>query len=264
MAEFTKLEINDGIAWLRLNRPEKRNALKREFIEELNEAIKTVSSDNSIRVLVLAAEGKVFCAGMDLGQMQQRAEAADGKSEWQKDSQVYCDLLKAVFALPIPTIAAVQGPALAGGFGLVLACDMVVASEETFFMLPEPIRGITAAMVTPLLVHRVGSGPATFMLLSGERISANRANEYGLCHIVTSADSLTQRVNKLTDAILAGSPEALAITKRHIQTCSAEHMMAQLDLSITVSAEARETNDAREGLSAFLEKRNPNWQPETE
>lgn len=264
MAEFTQLEINGGIAKLSLNRPEKRNALRREFIVELNEAVQQVKADSSARVLVLAAEGKVFCAGMDLGQMQDRAQSEDGKSEWQKDSQVYCDLLKSIFALEIPTIAAVQGPALAGGFGLVLACDMVIASEESFFMLPEPIRGITAAMVTPLLVHRVGSGPATYMLLSGERISARHGYQFGLCHGLAEAAEFEDRVNKLTSAVLAGSPQALAITKRHIATCTAEQIMEQLDVSITVSAEARETEDAREGLAAFLEKRKPDWQPDAD
>lgn len=262
MAEFTTLEIDGGIAKLSLNRPEKRNALKREFIEELNDGVQQVASDDSVRALVISAQGKVFCAGMDLGQMQERAQAADGKAEWQKDSQVYCDLLKSVFQLTIPTIAAVQGPALAGGFGLVLACDMVVASEDAFFMLPEPIRGITAAMVTPLLVHRVGSGPATYMLLSGERLSAIHGYQLGLCHTVVPAQELQVRLTRLTDAILSGSPQALAITKRHIAQCTSTTMIEQLEQSITVSAEARETEDAREGLAAFLEKRNPNWQPQ--
>lgn len=262
MAEFTQLEISDGIARLSLNRPEKRNALKREFIVELNESVQQVREDPTARLLVLAAEGKVFCAGMDLGQMQDRAQAENGKSEWQKDSQVYCDLLKNLFSLEIPTIAAVQGPALAGGFGLVLACDMVVASEEAFFMLPEPIRGITAAMVTPLLVYRVGSGPATYMLLSGERISARQGYQLGLCHALAEATEFEDRLEKLASAILAGSPQALTITKRHLATCTASQIMDQLDVSITVSAEARETEDAREGLAAFLEKRKPDWQPE--
>lgn len=261
MSEYTQLQISGGIARLALNRPEKRNALKRESIEELNEAVRVVASDPSIRALVLAAEGKVFCAGMDLGQMQDRAQADNGKSEWQKDSQVYCDLLKSLFTLKIPTIAAVQGPALAGGFGLVLACDMVVAADESFFMLPEPIRGITAAMVTPLLIHRVGSGPASYMLLSGERVSATQAYQLGLCHAIASVSEFGARVEKLTSAILAGSPQALAITKNHLNDCASGKVIDQLDQSILVSAEARETDDAREGLTAFLEKRSPNWQP---
>ena len=261
MADYTQLEINGGIARLSLNRPEKRNALRRESIIELNEAVQSVASDSSVRVLVLGAVGKVFCAGMDLGQMQERAESDNGKTEWQKDSQVYCDLLKSLFSLKIPSIAAVQGPALAGGFGLVLACDMVVASDESFFMLPEPIRGITAAMVTPLLIHRVGSGPASYMLLSGERISATHAYQLGLCHALAGVSVFEARVQKLNHAILTGSPQALAITKRHFSQCAAGQIVDQLELSIAVSAEARETEDAREGLAAFLEKRNPSWQP---
>ena len=136
MGEYSNFTITDGVATLTLNRPEKRNALKREFLVELNNAVQQVADDRSLRVLVLKAEGDVFCAGMDRAQMQERAEAENGAQEYQLDSEVYCNLLKGIYNLTIPTIAAVQGPALAGGFGIVLACDMVVASDSAFFMLP--------------------------------------------------------------------------------------------------------------------------------
>ena len=209
----------------------------------------------------MTAEGKAFCAGMDLGEMQQRAQSEDGKREWQRDSEVYADVLSKLFQLPVPTVAAVQGPALAGGFGIVLACDLVIASDNVFFMLPEPMRGITAAMVTPMLIHRVGTGPATFMLLSGERISATQSAQFGLCHDVVAESELNARCDTLIGNILTGSKSALAITKQHIKDCTAETVVDDLHTSIGVSAKARETDDAREGLAAFLEKRKPNWQP---
>ena len=143
---------------------------------------------------------------------------------------------------------------------MVLACDILIASENAFFMLPEPMRGITAAMVTPFLIHRIGAGPATYMLLSGERVSATRAMNFGLCHDVVPADQLDDRVDQLVTAILTGSQSALAITKRHIGRCAGANIQEDLQASITVSAEARETEDAREGLAAFLEKRKPAWQ----
>ncbi|MFK7766778.1 MAG: enoyl-CoA hydratase/isomerase family protein [Mariniblastus sp.] len=264
METFVNSKIESGVGRITLNRPEKRNALKRDFIVQIGDAVKQLAADESLRVLIIEAEGSVFCAGMDLGEMQQRAESENGKQEWQKDSEVYADLLAAIYELPVPTIAAMQGPALAGGVGMVLACDFIVASDNAFFMLPEPARGITAAMVTPFLVHRIGAGPATHLLLSGEKMTASRASEVGLVHAVTetgSTEMLSVRIDALVASILTGSKSALAITKRHVQNCASGNIIEGLKASIGVSAEARETNDAREGLAAFLEKRKPNWQP---
>ena len=213
-------------------------------------------------MFVLAANGSVFCAGMDLGEMQQRAQSADGKAQWQKDSEVYADVLSKIVSLNVPTVAAVSGPALAGGMGMVLACDMLVASDSAFFMLPEPMRGITAAMVTPLLIHRIGAGPASFMLLSGERVQAEQARTMNLCHAVVAADQFESRIDELVANILTGSKSALAITKQHVGQCISSDLIEQIKMSVTVSAQARETDDAREGLAAFLEKRKPAWQPE--
>ena len=145
MGQFVNVSLDGGVGRLTLNRPDKRNALKREFIEEINAGIDQLAGDVSLRVFVIAAEGSVFCAGMDLGQMQERAESVDGLKQWQRDSEIYCDVLAKIYSMDVPTVAIVQGPALAGGVGIVLACDLVIASEKAFFMLPEPIRGITAA-----------------------------------------------------------------------------------------------------------------------
>ena len=262
MESFVKSSIESGVGRITLNRPEKRNALKREFIDQLIEAVRSFSESDGLRVLVIESSGTVFCAGMDLGQMQERAQSEDGKKEWQKDSEVYADLLAAIYHLPVPTIAALQGPVLAGGVGMVLACDFIVASENAFVMLPEPARGITAAMVTPFLVQRVGVGPATHLLLSGEKMSAARAVEVGLAYSVVPHEELSSSVNSLVGSILRGSQSALEITKRHVQKCGISNLDELLRMSIRVSAEARETDDAREGLAAFLEKRKPNWQPE--
>ena len=262
MGQYTKLTIENGVARLLLDRADKRNALKRETLEEITAAVAAVEGDSSVRVFVLEAAGAAFCAGMDLGEMQSRAESANGRSEWVRDSQVYREALQAVFNLPVPTVAAVSGAAVAGGVGLVLACDLVVASRSAFFVLPEPMRGITAAMVTPLLIHRVGPGAAGQLLLSGERWTAETAYTRGLCLDVAEDSQLATRIEALIKAIFAGSREALAITKRHLANMSGVSMDEVLDQSMQISAAARETGDAREGLAAFLEKRKPNWQPE--
>ena len=262
MGQFLNVSLDGGVGRLTLNRPEKRNALNREFIEEMKAGIDQLAADDSLRVMVIAAAGSVFCAGMDLDQMQSRAQSADGKADWQRDSEVYCEALAKIYTMDVPTVAIAQGPALAGGVGIVLACDIVIASENAFFMLPEPVRGITAAMVTPLLIHRVGSGPATYMLLSGERVTSTQAAAFGMCHDVVAGSELESRRDVLLSAILAASKSALMITKRHIDRCSYGNVLDELKMSVKVSAEARETDDAREGLAAFLEKRKPNWQPQ--
>ena len=263
MESFVKTTIESGVATIALDRPDKRNALKRDFIEQLISAVDEMAEDDSVRVVKLAAEGTVFCAGMDLGEMQERAESETGKQEWQKDSEVYATLLKKLFGLNVPTVVALQGPVLAGGVGMALACDFIVASENAFFMLPEPMRGITAAMVTPFLVFRIGTGPASHLLLGNERMSAHRAKELGLVYDCVAEDELSARVESLTHSILSGSKSALEITKSHVRKCSGDNLEQLLAESIAVSAQARETDDAREGLAAFLEKRKPYWQPES-
>ncbi len=250
-----------GIASLILNRPDKRNALTREMLSHMLTHLMNLRDDQSIRLLRLESKGPVFCAGMDLAEMQQRAESSDAAAEYEQDSRVYCDLVTQLSSAPFPTIAVVPGAAVAGGVGLVLACDMVLCAEAAFFALPEPMRGITAAMVTPLLLGKVGLGPANSLLLSGERCSATRAKEIGLVHDVVAAEHLSKRVDELTYRILHGSPQALQLTKQHLYRCANEQLKEQLEQSLLVSAKARESSDAREGLAAFLEKRPPRWQP---
>ncbi len=259
MDTFVKSEIEAGVGRITLSRPDKRNALKRDFIVQLIEALDELADDQALRVLILQAEGSVFCAGMDLGEMQERAESKFRKREWQKDSKLYAELLLKLYQIAVPTIAVMQGPALAGGVGLVLACDFVITADNAFVMLPEPARGITAAMVTPLLIHRIGAGPATHLLLCGQKMSAESCFDLGLAFSIAEVNELETQVKDLVKAIMGGSKSALGISKAHVQNCSLD-VAAALKKSITVSAEARETEDAREGLAAFLEKRKPEWQ----
>lgn len=255
------LHIDAGVARITLNRPQKRNALTRSLLQELRNGIQDAMSRGNVRLMILSSAGPVFCAGMDLAEMQETAGNTDAKKLWQADAQAYRDLLALIFGLRIPTLAVVQGPALAGGLGLVLACDIVIASEAATFSLPEPKRGITAAVVTPLLVHRVGSSNASYLLLSGRRVDAHRALQMGICHEVVPAERLTASANELVDSILTGSPLALAVTKEQLAACSSAKVVEQLDRASLASAQARETEEADEGRRAFLEKRNPVWQP---
>jgi len=252
-----------GVAWLTLNRPDKRNALTRTLLAEMLIDVRKLAANPDVRVIVLNGSGSVFCAGMDLAEMQEVAESPDAETFWQQDAQLFCDLLTAIFTTPKPVIAVLQGPALAGGVGLVLACDLVLAAETAYFSLPEPRRGIVPSIVTPLLTYRMAAGGASSMLISGERIMAARAREWGLCHDVVPADELGTRTDELIAALLTGSPQALAETKRQLIHSAGNDVVGRLEAAVEASAAARKTTDAREGLAAFLEKRPPSWQPET-
>lgn len=254
------LRREGGIAQITLNRPQKRNALLREQLAEFRDFLTQVQSDRHLRAVQLTAEGPVFCAGMDLAQMQETAAHPLATTRWRHDAELYRDVLRELWLLPVPTVAVVQGPAVAGGFGLVLACDLVLASEAATFFLPEPQRGLTAAIVTPLLVYRLGAAAASYLLLSGRQIDAHQASGWGLCQQVVKSGMLASATNDLLESICSGSPQALAATKRHLRECHGGHVIEQLDAAVELSASSRETNDAREGLQAFLEHRNPLWQ----
>ena len=257
---FVRTKLESGVGRITLSRPDKRNALTRDFIQQISDAVADLKEIDALRVLIFEAEGSVFCAGMDLQEMRDAAKSPTGSEDLLRDSQIYAQLLSEIYRLSVPTIAVMQGPALAGGVGLVLACDFIIATDGAFLMLPEPARGITAAIVTPLLIYRIGNGPAIHVLLSGEKISAARATQLGLYFDVVDPESLAARANSLSQSIMTGSKSALKLTKSHAQRCASGGIADQLQLAIEVSAKARESDDAKEGLAAFLEKRKPNWQ----
>lgn len=248
-----------GIARLTLNRPHRRNALTRELLAELKAHLAELTARVELRLLVLGAQGSAFCAGMDLQQMEETAARPDAAAVWQADTEVYRDVVQLLFTCPCPTLAVVPGPAVAGGLGLALACDLVIASEAATFALPEPKRGITAAVVTPLLAYRVGAAAAAYLLLSGDTVDAERGREMGLCQEVVAAELLVAAARERERSILTGAPGALAVSKRQLRECAAVDVLAQLDRAALVSARARETPEAREGLQAFLEKRQAKW-----
>lgn len=252
------VEVEASVARITLDREQRRNALTRAMLVGLTQQISSLAGRSDVRLIEIAAKGAVFCAGMDLGEMKDRAQQS-GPEDWLQDSRVYRDLLVAVVEAPQPVMAVLQGPVLAGGVGIVLACDLVIASESAFFSLPEPQRGITAAMVTPLLLRKVGVGHAGHLLLSGRRIEVAQMCGWGICQSVVAAAGLMDEVLCWRDEILKGSRQALAATKKQLLQFSGD-VRQQLDDATNLSAQARATDDAQEGLAAFLEKRKPNWQ----
>lgn len=240
-----------------LNRPSKRNALTRAMLKDFLSTLQNLPA--GVRMLVLSAAGPAFCAGMDLQEMQVAAEQPDATEIWKQDSQLYREVLETLFSLPFPTVCQVHGPVFAGGVGLVLACDIVLATEGASFSLPEPKRGITASIVLPFLRYRIGAGPAGFMLLSGLTASVEEAARWGLVHQLIASDNLKQKRQDLLQAIRSGAPQALAETKRQLQGEFQHRLQSELDAATLLSAAARGLPEAREGLQAFLERRSPSW-----
>lgn len=252
--------LRDGpVVRIVLNRPDKRNALTRAMLAELLPVLQCLAADT--RLVVIAANGPAFCAGMDLQEMEATARLPDCNEVWQRDADLYRQVVEALFLVSCPTLCVVQGPVFAGGVGLVLACDLVVAAASASFALPEPKRGITASMVSPLLVHRLGAGPAGWLLLSGQALSAQDAARFGMIHRLVEGKTLHADVTALIATLLAGAPNALRVTKQQLQQSAAPRLRAEWDRAAQLSATSRAQPEAREGLQAFLEKRSPQWVP---
>jgi methylglutaconyl-CoA hydratase len=242
-----------------LNRPDKRNALSRQLLADLLQAFSDLHQERQVRAVILTGAGSAFCAGMDLAEMKATAAEPDSQEQWHDDAVLYKDVLETMLRFPKPLIAAVNGPAVAGGAGLVLACDVVVAAREATFGLPEPRRGVVAGLVSPLLAFRVGGGAAARLLLTAELISADEAHRIGLFHELVGLEMAWARAHQLAEQIAKSAPESLQLTKRMLNETIGEHLFSQLYAGAAASATARTTEAAAEGLAAYLEKREPKW-----
>ncbi|HET6879222.1 MAG TPA: enoyl-CoA hydratase/isomerase family protein [Pirellulales bacterium] len=258
-APLVRVNVHQHAGTIILNRPDKRNALNRALLGELTQALGDLHVQRSVRAVILTGAGPAFCAGMDLQEMLATSREDDARQRWQDDADLYRDLLEAMWRFPKPLIAAVNGPALAGGAGLTLACDIVVASTEARFGLPEPLRGVVAGMVAPLLCFRLGGGQAARLLLSAMTIDAGEAHRIGLFHELVEPDLLWPRAVEIAAQCGRCAGESLQLTKRLLNEMVAEHLPTLLTAGAAVSATARTTEAAAEGLAAFLEKREPKW-----
>jgi enoyl-CoA hydratase/carnithine racemase len=261
MTSLVRINLREHTGTIILNRPEKRNALSRNLMAQLAQALDDLHRQRSVRAVILTGAGPAFCAGMDLSEMHDTAkqDLAVAHAQWNDDAMTYRDLLETMIRFPKPLIAAVNGPALAGGAGLMLACDIVVAADTATFGLPEPLRGLVAGVVSPLLWFRVGGGHSAHLLMTSAVIDARQAHRIGLFHEVVAADHVWPRAFELAGQCAKGAPEALQLTKKMLNETIGEHLMTLLSAGAAVSATARTTEAAAEGLAAFLEKRPPKW-----
>ena len=254
-----KIKKNAPSGTIILNRPEKRNAISRQMITDLIQAFDDFHGEKSVRAIILTGAGTAFCSGMDLAEMRETAQQPDAWKIWQEDAQAYRELIDKMMQFPKPIIVAVNGPALAGGAGLLLAADLVIAGENASFALPEPRRGIVAGLVSPLLVFRIGAAHAGRLLLTGRSIPAAEAYRVGLFGEIVGNDLTWVRANEIAQEIALNAPEAIQLTKKLLNETIGEYLGTLLSTGAAASATARTTEAAAEGLAAFFEKREPKW-----
>ena len=245
-----------GVATITLNRPDKRNAISFELIDELRRGLDEVEKSPAL-VVILTGAGKAFCSGMDL----ENLKALLGRAPDQnlKDSQTMVGLFRALYEFPKVTIAAVNGPAIAGGTGLALLCDFTLAVPEARFGYTEVRIGFVPAIVSTFLLRQIGEKQARDLLLTGRIFTADEAHRMGLVNEIVALDKLLDRARELAAQLMENSPASLRLTKQLLTDHALGELDSQIEAAVQKNASIRDTADFREGITSFLEKRKPRW-----
>jgi len=251
-----QLAFDSGIATITLNRPEKRNAISFQLVDELLAALGEISRSEA-QVAILTGAGKAFCAGMDLDEL--KSLLGKTHEENVKDSARMAELFRGLYDFAKPTIAAVNGAAIAGGTGLATMCDFTLAVPEAKFGYTEVRIGFVPALVSSVLVRQVGHKIARDLLMTGRLFDAAEAQRSGLANEIVEADKLMPRARELAALIMENSPSSVRATKKLINGFIAAELDEQIAEAIEDNARIRTTADFREGITAFLEKRKPHW-----
>ena len=256
-ADLVLYEVRPPAAVLTLNRPDRRNALSRGLIAALGDAFTRAAADAAVRCVVLTGAGSSFCAGMDLAELQESLTPQREDSPVWDDALRLASLYDLIYTSPKPTVAAVNGPAVAGGAGLVSVCDLAVAVPGAKFGYPEVRRGLVAAMVMPHLLRHVGERTARYMLLTGELIDADEALRAGFVNAIAPAERLMETALRWARSLAEGGPDALARTKELLGKFSRQSV--SVEEAAKASAALRLTEECRQGLAAFFAKRPAPW-----
>jgi methylglutaconyl-CoA hydratase len=251
-----QLSYDSGIATLTLNRPAKRNAISFELLEEMLAALDEIEKSDA-QVVILTGAGNAFCAGLDLDEL--RSLLGKTHAENIKDSQRMARIFRRVYDFPLPTIAAVNGAAIAGGTGFATMCDFTLAVPDAKFGYTEVRIGFMPAIVSSILVWQVGHKIARDLLLSGRFFDAEEAYRYGLVNEVVEPDRLMNRARELAAELIHNSPSSMRATKKLLNGFLAEQLDREIAAGVEDNARMRETEDFREGITAFLERRKPRW-----
>jgi methylglutaconyl-CoA hydratase len=254
-ATFT-LDQNEQVLIVTLNRPDKRNAISYELIDELLRALQEAEK-SAAQIVILTGAGKAFCSGMDLDNLRSITQRT--AEENRADSERMARLFRTLYEFSKVTIAAVNGPAVAGGCGLATLCDFTLASSEAKFGYTEVCIGFVPAIVSTFLLRQVGEKHARDLLLTGRIIGADEAFRIGLTNEVVSPDKLLERARELAATLLQNSPASLLATKRLLRRYASAELDRQIAAGVEENARIRTTSDFHEGVSAFLEKRKPRW-----
>lgn len=256
--DFLQVTLQDRVGTLTLNRPDKRNALNSTLVEELKHALARLSNEPTCRVIVLAGAGKAFCAGADLEYLTRMQDYSP--EENLRDSRQLAELFLQLYTCPKPTVARVHGPALAGGCGLVTVCDVALAVPEATLGYTEVRIGFIPAIVSAFLLRKLGEGRARHLLVTGEVISAAKAEQYGLVHEVLAPEALDARLAELCQRLATqNAPGAMELTKRLIYDIPALPLPEGVAFATKMNAHARQTDECRRGIRAFLNKEELSW-----
>jgi methylglutaconyl-CoA hydratase len=259
MGQTVTITRDGFVATVTMGRPDVHNAFNEHLIAQLRGAFEELASDEGVRVVALAGEGKSFSAGADLDWM--RRAAGFSEKENLRDAAAAAALWRAVAECPKPVVARVHGNAFGGGAGLVAASDIAIASEQAMFGFTEVRLGLVPATVAPHVVEKIGPGRALALFLTGERFDARRALEIGLVHQVVEAGQLEIAVGAVVDSLLLGGPDAQAACKQLVRHVASADRSEVDGYTAAMIAEARAGAEGREGVGAFLEKRKPQWIP---
>jgi len=257
MPETITIRQDGSTAYLTLNRPDARNAMSNQMVNDIREYFDSIHDDRSIRAVVIQAAGKTFCAGGDIKDLQ--ASASMSMDEKIATMSEFDYMIRAVNEAPQVTIARIQGAALGGGFGLVCVSDIAIASTNAKFGLPEVRLGVAPALISPYVISRIGLTRARQLMLTGGRFDAQAALNYGVIHEVHEPDTLDDAVATTVNAVMQCSPNALAETKHLIFHVTTRSLDESLPHRAQLISRIRETDEAQEGMMAFIQKRPPNW-----
>jgi methylglutaconyl-CoA hydratase len=256
---FNNLLLNeqDGICTITFNRPEKRNAVSFELVREIMQALDYCAKSDKTQIVIFTGAGKAFCAGLDLEELK----SLIGKSQEQnvKDSRTMANMFRAIYDFPKPTIAAVNGAAIAGGTGIATMCDFTLAVPEAKFGYTEVRIGFVPAIVSSYLVFQVGHKIARDLLMTARLFDAAEAHRYGLVNEILQPEQLMPRAIELAKLLMENSPTSVRATKKLINGFIKEQLDIQVAAAVEDNARIRTTADFKEGVSSFLEKRKPVW-----
>lgn len=246
------------VARVFLNRPDVRNAFNDEVIAELTRTFAALGADGSLRAIVLGGHGKAFCAGADLSWM--RAMADYSWEQNRADAQALADMLWTLYSCPVPVIGRVHGDCYAGGVGLAAVCDVLVASDAAAFCLSEARLGLLPGTIGPYVVRALGEQASRRFFVTAERFTAARAHALGFVHELCAPDTLDARVDEVVAALCANGPMALRACKRLVQDVAGQPITPALrEETARRIADIRASDEGREGVQAFLNKRRPAW-----